>query len=52
MPGSGGVNDAKIVAAVKAGTLSEAALNKAVIRILNIVFRAADEAAARPRSWT
>ena len=46
MPGSGGVNDAKIVAAVKAGTLSEAALNKAVIRILNIVFRAADEAAA------
>ena len=37
---------AKIVAAVKAGTLSEAALNKAVIRILNIVFRAADEAAA------
>ena len=46
MPGSGGVNDAKIVAAVKAGTLSEAALDKAVIRILNIVFRAADEAAA------
>ena len=37
---------AKIVAAVKAGTLSEAALDKAVIRILNIVFRAADEAAA------
>ena len=32
--------------AVKAGTLSEAALDKAVIRILNIVFRAADEAAA------
>ncbi len=46
MPGSGGVNDAKIVAAVKAGTLSEAVLDKAVIRILNIVFRAADEAAA------
>ena len=48
MPGSGGVNDAKIVAAVKAGTLSEAALDKAVIRILNIVFRAADEAAVAP----
>ena len=52
MPGSGGVNDAKIVAAVKAGTLSEAALDKAVIRILNIVFRAADERCPpRPRSW-
>ena len=48
MPGSGGVNDAKIVAAVKAGTLSEAVLDKAVIRILNIVFRAADEAERRP----
>ncbi len=45
-PVPAGVNDAKIVAAVKAGTLSEAALDKAVIRILNIVFRAADEAAA------
>lgn len=37
MPGSGGVNDAKIVAAVKAGTLSEAALTKLP---------------PRPRSWT
>lgn len=52
MPGSGGVNDAKIVAAVKAGTLSEAALNKAVIRILNIVFRARTKLPPRPRSWT
>ena len=46
MPGSGGVNDAKIVAAVQDGTLAEETLDRAVTRILNIVFRAADEAAA------
>ncbi len=37
MPSSNGVNDAKIVAAVKAGTLEESVLNTAVERILNIV---------------
>ena len=47
MPGSGGVNDAKLVEAVRAGTLDEAVLDKAVTRILNIVLRAAD-LAARP----
>ena len=42
MPGSGGVNDRKLVAAVQAGTLDEAVLDRAVTRILNIVLRAAD----------
>src|SRR5699024_5584509 len=42
MPGSGGVNDAKLVEAVRSGALDEAVLDKAVARILNIVLRAAD----------
>lgn len=42
MPSSGGVNDAKIVAAVQEGRLDEATLDKAVTRILNIVFRHID----------
>lgn len=42
MPGSGGVNDAKLVEAVRSGALEEAVLDKAVARILNIVLRAAD----------
>lgn len=42
MPGSGGVNDAKLVEAVRSGVLEEAVLDKAVARILNIVLRAAD----------
>ncbi len=42
MPASGGVNDAKIVQAVKQGLLEEAVLDKAVSRILNIIFRYAD----------
>lgn len=42
MPGCGGVNDKKIVAAVRAGTLDEAVLEKAVGRILNVVLRHAD----------
>ena len=48
MPGSGGVNDAKIVAAVRSGALDEAVLDKAVARILNIVLRAADLARPAP----
>lgn len=42
MPSSNGVRDAQIVAAVRGGTLEEAVLDKAVARILNIVFRYAD----------
>ncbi len=42
MPSSGGVNDAKIVAAVKSGELDEALLDKTVERILNVVFSYVD----------
>ena len=38
MPASGGVNDAKIVKAVKAGTLDEKLLDKAVENMLNVLF--------------
>ena len=44
MPSSGGVNDRKIVEAVKAGKLDEADLDKCVERILNIVFRYTENA--------
>lgn len=46
MPGCGGVNDQKIVAAVRAGTLDESVVDKAAGRILNIVLRYADLAGA------
>ena len=39
MPSSGGVNDRKIVAAVKAGKLDEKLVDQACERILNITFR-------------
>ena len=39
MPSSGGVNDKKIVAAVKAGKLDEKLVDRACERILNIVYR-------------
>ena len=42
MPSSGGLGDKKIVEAVKSGTLCESVLDKAVERLLNIIFRAAD----------
>ncbi len=42
MPGSGGFNDAKIVAAVKDGSLDEALLDQAVERILKVVFSYVD----------
>lgn len=42
MPASGGVRDAEIVRAVESGALDEVVLDKAVTRILNIVFRYAD----------
>ncbi|ERJ11774.1 beta-glucosidase [Haloplasma contractile] len=39
MPSSKGVNDQKIIEAVKEGTLSEAVLDRTVERILNLVFK-------------
>ena len=39
MPSSGGINDKLIVDAVKDGSLDEAVLDRAVERILNIVYR-------------
>ncbi|MBR0367655.1 MAG: glycoside hydrolase family 3 C-terminal domain-containing protein [Clostridia bacterium] len=44
MPASGGVNDRKIVEAVKSGRLDEAVLDLACERILNIVYRAVENA--------
>ncbi len=42
MPDSGGVNDKLIVKAVEDGTLEETILDRAVARILNIIFRYVD----------
>lgn len=42
MPSSGGVNDARIVEAVRNGTLDEALLDQTVERILNVVFSYAE----------
>lgn len=42
MPGSGGYNDAKIVAAVKDGSLDETQLDKAVENILEVIFSYVD----------
>jgi len=42
MPSSGGVNDRKLVEAVKNGRLDEAVLDRAAARILDVVFRYAD----------
>lgn len=42
MPDSGGANDRLIVEAVKSGALDEAVLDRAVARILNIIFRYAE----------
>ena len=44
MPSSDGVNDRKIVEAVKAGKLDEKLVDQAVERILNIVFRFTENA--------
>ena len=44
MPSSGGINDRKIVEAVKAGKLAEADVDLACERILNIVYRYLDNA--------
>jgi len=42
MPSSYGINDKKIVEAVKSGRLSEEVLDRAVERLLTIIFRATD----------
>ncbi|HZK05905.1 MAG TPA: glycoside hydrolase family 3 C-terminal domain-containing protein [Actinomycetaceae bacterium] len=39
MPASGGINDARVVAAVRAGELSEQSVNLAVTRVLTLVAR-------------
>lgn len=44
MPASGGFNDRKIVESVRAGKLDERLVDQAVERILNIVFRCAENA--------
>ena len=49
MPSSGGLNDAKIVAAVKDGTLDEAVLDQTAIRVLNMVYRCRDLQAGQAR---
>lgn len=43
MPGSGGVNDRKIVEAVEAGTLAESRLDEMLLEFLKIVFKAEEE---------
>lgn len=42
MPGGSGINDAKIVAAVKQGTLDEALLDRTVERLLNVLYSYVD----------
>lgn len=48
MPASGGINDAKIVEAVRAGRLDEAVLDRAVERILTVNYRYLEN--ARPET--
>lgn len=43
MPSSGGLNDAKILAAVKSGELDMAALDNCVLRILQLILKAASQ---------
>lgn len=51
MPSSGGVNDRKIVAAVQNGTLDETVLDRAVERILTVLFRYYDNKNGKPCDW-
>jgi beta-glucosidase len=44
MPGSGGVNDAKIVEAVKSGALDERILDKVVLRIVELIVKSQENA--------
>ncbi|MDO8143606.1 glycoside hydrolase family 3 N-terminal domain-containing protein [Isoptericola sp. 178] len=50
MPSSAGINDARIVAAVRAGELDEALVDQAATRVLTVVARAL-EAAADPGTF-
>jgi beta-glucosidase len=44
MPGSGGINDGKIVEAVKNGILDEKLLDKAVLRIVELILKSQENA--------
>ncbi|MDR3146363.1 MAG: glycoside hydrolase family 3 C-terminal domain-containing protein [Treponema sp.] len=46
MPGSGGVNDAKILEAVKKGVLDEGILNRAAERVTELILKARDRQGA------
>ena len=46
MPASGGISDRQLVAAVKAGELDEALLDRSAERVLNLIRRATERAAA------
>lgn len=51
MPDSGGVNDQKIVDAVRAGELDEAILDRAVARVLRLVLTWQKNRTAKPCDW-
>ncbi|MDR2177237.1 MAG: glycoside hydrolase family 3 C-terminal domain-containing protein [Treponema sp.] len=44
MPGSGGINDAKIVEAVKSGALDEKLLDRVVLRIVELILKSREQA--------
>jgi beta-glucosidase len=44
MPGSGGINDAKIVEAVKSGALDEKLLDRAVLRVVELILKSRERA--------
>jgi beta-glucosidase len=44
MPGSGGLNDAKIVEAVKSGALDEKVLDKTVLRLVELIVKSQENA--------
>jgi beta-glucosidase len=44
MPGSGGINDAKIIEAVKSGVLDEKILDKAVLRVVELILKSRENA--------
>ncbi|MDA3846213.1 MAG: glycoside hydrolase family 3 C-terminal domain-containing protein, partial [Vallitaleaceae bacterium] len=48
MPGNGGINDRVVVEAVKSGELLEADLDKAVIKVLELIFKATDQKKLEP----